>query len=260
MDLTFQKNSIDELRQLADADRHSVLIEGYIGCGKSYLARQYAKMLGIRDVMFVQPTVQNIRDVLSASYGITHPVLFCIENLDVGVLSASYALLTFLEEPSQNVYIVVTCRNRFQIPETIISRSTCVSVAQPTLSDIQSYAESKDHSKYISIKSSPVWNGVHALTDVDYVYKMKPEHVDYFRRLKSDFKMTDSISNLSWKLGHYPDNTETNLVFVLNYLIHVIKNKRIQKYAIQCIRELSTSRIATHAVLSKFLFDCKYGE
>ena len=260
MELKFQKNPIEELTQLAESDRHSILIEGPTGCGKSYLARQYAKMLNIQDILFVKPTVSDIREALDQSADLTNPVVFCIENLDLGVLAASYTLLLFLEEPTSNVYIVVTCRNRYQIPNTIISRSTCVTVGQPILSDVNDYAEKTDSIKFKTMKSFPVWKGVRSLFDVDYVYKMKPEHLDFYKTFKSEFKLNDSISNLSWKLGHYPDRTETDVRFVLNYMMSIYSNKRIQKYIIQCVRELSTSRIAQHAVIAKFLFNIKYGD
>lgn len=260
MNLTFQKNSIEELKQLAQHDRHSLLIEGSSGCGKSYLARKYARLLNIQDIAFIQPTVQSIRDALSASYDLTNPTVFCIENLDLGVVGASYTLLKFLEEPTSNVYIVVTCRNRFQVPDTIISRSACISIPQPILSDVNAYAKHTDEAKYNTLRSMNVWKGVRGLTDVDYVYKLKNEHIDYYRDLKSIFNMKDSIANLSWKLGHYQDNTETNITFVLNYLMSISKDPHTKKHIIQCVRELETSRIASHAVLAKFLFDCKYGD
>lgn len=259
MELKFQKNSIEELTQLANSDRHSILIEGPVGCGKSYLARIYAKLLGINDISFVQPNVQSIREALEMSHDLTYPVVFCIENLDLGVVSASYTLLKFLEEPTSNVYIVVTCRNRFQVPDTIISRSTCVSVPIPIMSDVNDYAEIVDVVKFNALKSLPAWKGVRALTDVDYIYKLKPEQLDYFRELKSLFNAKDSVSGLSWKLGHFSDNSETNLVFVLNYLMSTVKQIRVKRLIIECIRELSTARMAQHIVLAKFLMDFKYG-
>ena len=260
MDLKFQQSAIDELKQLAESDRHSLLIEGVIGSGKSYLAKQYGKFCNFSDFVSVAPTVQGVRDALDASYNLTSPVLFCIENLDTGVPAASYTLLKFLEEPTTNVYIVVTCRNRFKIPDTIISRSTCVSLSSPITSDIDAYAEIKDIARYNALKKTSVWNGVRNLKDVDYVFRLTQDQLLYYEELKGVLNFKDSISNISWKLGHYNDNTETDLTFVLNYMMGVYQNKRIQKYLIDCIRDLATSRIAAHAVLCKFLFECKYGE
>ena len=260
MDLKFQKSAIDELKQLASNDRHSVLIEGVVGSGKSFLAKYYGQLCGFSDFVLVQPTVQSIRDALDASYNLTSPVLFCIENLDTGVPAASFTLLKFLEEPTSNVYIVVTCRNRFKLPDTIISRSTCVSLSVPITSDIQDYAEIKDVLKYRSISTQSAWKGVRNLKDVDYVFRLNPEQVKYYDELKQVLNFKDPVSTIIWKLGHYNDNTETDITFVLNYMMGVYTSKRIQKYLIECIRDISTARIASHAVLAKFLLECKYGE
>jgi hypothetical protein len=257
--LNFQNNAIEELRQLAGADRHSVLLEGPIGCGKSHVSRKYGKFLHTNDIIFVKPTVQEIRDALDMSFNLSSKTVFCIENLDLGVPAASYALLKFLEEPTSNVYIVVTCRSRFGVPDTIVSRSTCISLSYPTESDINTYAELTDPKKFKSLQHTPIWVGVKGLTDVDYVYGLSNAQIEYFTELKSEFKMTDTVSSLSWKLSHYSDRSTTNLVFVLNYLMGTIKNKRITMHISHCIRDLTTSRISQHAVLAKFLFDVKYG-
>lgn len=260
MDLKFQKSAIDELKQLASSDRHSVLVEGVTGSGKSFLAKQYGQLCGIQDFALVQPTVQAIRDALDASYNLSSPVLFCIENLDTGVPAASFTLLKFLEEPTSNVYIVVTCRNRFKLPDTIISRSTCVSLSVPIVSDIRDYAEIKDVLKYRAIQTQSVWKGVRTLKDVDYVFRLSPEQLKYYDELKQVLNFKDPISTILWKLGHYNDNSETDINFVLNYMMGVYTSSRIQKYLIECLKDISTSRIASHAVLAKFLLECKYGE
>lgn len=260
MDLKFQSEAIEELNQLANSDRHSLLIEGPAGCGKTYLAKQYGKYVGFNDFVLVQPTVQSIRDALDASFNLSNPVLFCIENLDMGVAAASFTLLKFLEEPTSNVYIVVTCRNRFKLPDTIISRSTCVSVSAPIPSCIDDYAEIKDAVKFRSLSTLSVWKGVRNLSDVDYVYRLTTDQVYYFEELKNALNFKDPISNIMWKLGHYSDNTATDILFVLNYLMGVNNNKRVHRYLIECIRDITLSRIASHAVLAKFLLECKYGE
>lgn len=259
MILNFQKESIEELTNLAKSDRHSLLIEGPSGCGKSYLAKQYAMMLGVSDFASVNPTVPAIRETIDASYNLTSPVVFCIENLDAGVAGASYTLLKFLEEPSKNVYLVVTCRNRYKVPDTIISRSACISMSAPIESDIKDYAEIKDAARYNLMKSYDVWKAVRTLKDVDNVLHFNQTQIDYFSEIKEACTFKDSVANLSWKLGHYNDNSETDIPFVINYIIQVCNSSRIQKHGISCIKDLTSARIASHAVLAKFIFECKYG-
>lgn len=260
MELQCQVSALQELKMLAGSDRHSLLIEGPLGCGKSYLAKQYAKMLQIVDFSSVKPTVQDIREALEASYDITSPVVFCIENLDTGVPSASYTLLKFLEEPVSNVYIVVTCRNRYNVPDTIISRSTCVTMSAPVESDINDFAEIKDIVKYRQLSAQQIWKAVRSLNDVESIFRLNNDQLAYYEQFNTILKFNDTISNIIWKLGHYADNSETNIVFVFNYIIATCSSKRIKYYAMQCMKDLTSSRIASHAVLAKFALECKYGE
>lgn len=260
MNLRFQSNAIQELELLAASDRHSVLLEGPAGCGKSYLVKQYAKMLHISDFSSVKPTVQSIREALEASYDLTSPVVFCIENLDTGVLAASYTLLKFLEEPVSNVYIVVTCRNRYKLPDTIVSRSTCVTLSAPIDSDVNEFAEIRDVLKYNQLSSHSIWSAVKSLHDVEYVFKLTSDQINYFDQISKILNFKDNVSTIIWSLGHYSDNSETNIAFVFNYIISTTKSKRIRNHAIACMRDIVTARIASHAVLAKFVLECKYGE
>ncbi len=260
MNLKFQEESIKELQSLAKGNRHSVLIEGQVGCGKSYLAKQYAQMLGVSDFYTVHPTVQSIRDVIDISYNLSNPVMFCIENLDTGVAGSSFTLLKFLEEPAENVYIVVTCRNRYKVPDTIISRSACVSMSSPIGADIKTYAEVRDAAKYMKCSNLLVWKAVKTLKDVDMVYQFTEDQFRYFDELLEIVNFKDTVSNIVWKLGHFNDNSENDPAFVINYIMSTSRSDKVRKYAMNCIRELNSYRIASHAVLAKFVFDCKYGD
>ena len=95
MILKCQSSALDELQNLADSDRHSVLIEGVAGSGKTYLAKQYAKFLSINDFVTVNATVNDIRKSIDTSYNLESKIVICIENLDTGVAGASHTLLKF---------------------------------------------------------------------------------------------------------------------------------------------------------------------
>lgn len=259
MNLKFQATAIEQLQNLAESDRHSLLIEGGLGCGKSYLAKQYATMLGVSDCYSVNPTVQAIRDTINQMYNISDKVVLCIENLDLGVLGASYTLLKFLEEPKSNIYVIVTCRNRYKVPDTIISRSTTVSLLYPTYSDIQDYAQVKNAVSYENLHKLDVWKAVRSLRDVDNVYKLTDAQLYYYSELSDILAFKEPVSNIVWKLQHYSDDTETDLEFVLNYLISITKNRSLKKHIMDCARDISSSRIASHAALAKLVFEGKYG-
>lgn len=260
MNFLCQQDAMSDLSTLSDNDRHSILICGAAGCGKTYLAHQYAKLLNIEDFQVIQPTVQVIKDTIDTCHNLDHPIVLCIENLDTGVPAASYTLLKFLEEPTHNVYIVVTCRNVNNLPDTILSRSVCVVSSPPVDADLVEYARSKNASRYAELKNYTIWKCVRTFNDVDTVLNLNQTQVEYFNSLSNVLSFNDSVSNLMWKLGHYQDNTETPIELVIRYLIETSDSDTIRKAGITCISELASARIASHAVIAKFLFECKYCE
>lgn len=260
MNFKCQEESMNMLADLAKHGKHSILIEGVMGSGKTYLAKQYAKMLGIIDFQAIDPTVQSIRDAVDAFYTIENKAVVCIENLDIGVAGASYSLLKFLEEPTSNAYIVVTCRNIKRIPDTIVSRSAVVTTSPPIESDLASYAMDKDMAQYSVKKLLPIWKCARSFSDVDKILNMNGDQLKYFMNLEDKIKFKDSISQMMWDFGHYPDNRDAPLELVLRYIMNLCNNQHITNSAIQCLNDLNLGRIASHAVLARFCFDAKYIE
>lgn len=255
-----QSEAIDQLQMLANSNRQSILIEGPSGCGKTYLARMYSKLVGVSDFQIISPKVDEIRNAIESCINISEPIVLCIENLDCGLVVASYSLLKFLEEPIPNVYIVVTCRNIRAIPDTIISRSTCVTVAPPINSDISEYSSHVNLSAYNKVKSKKVWNCVRTFKDAEEVMSMNDAKLSYFDSLDQFSNFKDSVSSIVWKMSHYDDNSETPIELVIRYLMDVVNTPFIQHCGIECLRDLSQGRMASHAVLAKFAFNAKYCE
>ena len=260
MNFICQKQPLTELNNLRLSDRHSVLIEGPAGCGKTYLAMQYARMLDIADFQVVAPKVDEIRSAIDACLSLNTRVVLCIENLDLGMLAASYTLLKFLEEPTPNVYIIVTCRNSQYVPDTIISRSTVVVCAPPVDSDLAGYALSVDKSRFEELLSDPLWKCVSTFQDVKLVLGLSPDQLMYFHNLSTLVSFKDSISNIVWKLGHFEDNSETPVELVIRYVMNLVGTIHAKRCGISCLNDISGRRIAEHAVLAKFAFDMKYCE
>lgn len=260
MQFNSQQEPIEELKKLASINRQSIIIEGPSGCGKSWLSKQYANMLNIDDFSEVNPKVAEIKEALEGCLSISNPVVLCIENLDLGVSAASYALLKSLEEPVPNLYIIITCRNIDGVPDTIISRSAVVSVGPPTNDDIDYYGENRDRLKFNNIKSRLVWQCVRSFTDADTALEMSPDEINYYESLSEMCHFKDSISNMTWAIGHYPSGKECNVELALRSIMELMHKPFITKIGIECIRELNLGRIAQHAVLAKFLFNAKYCE
>lgn len=262
MNLSCQSTAINELQNLASRDRHALLIEGVSGSGKTYLAKEYAKMLGVADFAIVKSTVQDIRNCADTSYNLESKVVFCIENLDSGVAGASYTLLKFLEEPRENVYVVVTCCNIHGVPDTIVSRSSVVTVSAPTFSDLDLFSRSYPSERQKILSERPGMRAaLRNLLDVDYCMNLtSTSYCDHLDSLVQLVKSNKSVSDIVWSIGHYPDNTEIPVKFAIKYIISNTKDEIVKKHGIRCIYELDSSRVAAHAVLSRFVLDCKYGD
>lgn len=263
MNLSCQVTCLSLLKQYAETDRHSVLIEGSTGCGKSYCVQVFAQLLAVDDVIVVPPTVSEVKAAIDSCYNTEQRLLLCIDNLDKGVAGASYALLKFLEEPKQNVYVVVTCNSSYSVPSTILSRSVVATIGQPTSLDFAAYAKNRDENKYLMLHTHAVWAGIRSFQDIDYIYAMTASQQEYFNNLhdliQSNKLSKDSVSSIMWLLGHYPDNAETNLVFVMQFLLGQKLDAYMQKVCIHCLTDLQKARIASHVVLAKLAMELKYG-
>lgn len=260
MNFHCQESAIFELKKCAVFKRQSILIEGFEGSGKSYLAGMFANMLNCPDFISVSPTINEIRSTIDDCYQLNNRVVLCIENLDTGVIGASYALLKFLEEPYPDIFIVITCRNVNKIPDTILSRSFVVSISNPVKSDIDLFARNKYPNRYDKVSKHRIWNCIHTFKDADTAMMMSDEQLSYFDKLNSVLSFKDTVSNIIWKLGHFDDNSETPLELVIRYIMELQKTKHVEKCGIDCIKDLNQGRIAKHAILAKFCFELKYCE
>lgn len=244
---------------LASRKVQSVLIDGPSGCGKTYWASYYATQLNV-PFYTIQPNVQSLRDIISTSYELSEPILVCIENIDSGVSSASQTILKFLEEPISTIYLVVTCRNLSKIPDTILSRSAHVSVPNPTSEELKQYCETTYADKLSSAPFRTALQYCRSYKDVDTLASYSTDNINYLFTLYPTLMSKDSISNIVWKLGHLDNNAELDSKFSTYILLKSSKDPRIQKYCLQCLKDLENSRIASHAVLSKLVLECKYGD
>lgn len=257
-----QQSAIEELKSLAESDRHSILIEGNEGCGKTYLASQYANMIGVDDIISVKPKVSDIRSAIDACFQQDNRILICIENLDMGVKEASYTLLKSLEEPISTVYIAITCRNSKRVPDTIISRSTAVTIAPPVDKDLEMYGQNVNFENYHMIHTSLLWKCAHTFSDVNTILNMNANQLQYFDSLSELSKFNGGISDIMWSLGHYDDDskTATPIELVIRYIMHIRTDKHSQAAGVECLKDLSKGVIAPHAVLAKYAFEMKYAK
>jgi len=253
-----QVSAVFNLQLLSYDKKHSIILEGSEGVGKTFLAKYYADLLSIKDFQLVEPKVQLIREAIVACYEINTPVVICIENLDIGVIAASHTLLKFLEEPSENVYIIITCRNIKYIPDTIISRSSVINVPPPTESDLDWYGNLVDEFKYEKIKDKPIWKCSKTFTDVVDILALTSTQVEYFDSICAALESRKSISDLMWTLQKYSDSVATPIKLVIRYIMYISNSQRVWNIGHECLKDLEVGRISTHAIVAKFVMDYKY--
>ena len=257
MNFKNQTEATQILQSYADKQRHAVLISGPDGCGKSYLAKYYSQLLNISDFYLVVSKMDSVRETLDACSVLQNNVVLCIENLDMAVNAVSYAILKFLEEPRSNVYIVVTCRNIKQIPDTIVSRCVTVNVPPMVSSDLTEYAKMKYPTELkLAMNDDILWKCVRSISDMKLLADLTPENIAYIHELCGSINPSTSVSGIVWKLQNFPDKKPTPMVIIIRYLMY--SNAKWQKYCIECLNTLSFGRLGVHAAVSKLVFELKY--
>nr|DAF92887.1 MAG TPA: DNA polymerase III, delta' subunit [Siphoviridae sp. ctX5W26] len=257
MRFEFQQNALNQLATLAEYDCHSLLLYSNSGCGKTYLAKQYAKLLQIDDFIKVDPKVSEIKSTIANCLSLKNNILLCIENIDEGVNSASQSLLKILEEPPSHIYIIITCRNFTKVPDTIISRSKCVELGCPTENDIFSYAESRDKQKCDLYKKYNILSCIRSFSDIDCLNKLDKKDIEYISQCPSIISMNIPISMISWNLQNTSDKHVLPIHIVISYIHSQCNDKDLKKICLTCLNGLSESKLGKSAILSKFLFDYK---
>lgn len=257
MYLAFQKSLIDKLQVLADSDRHSILIEGLKGSGKTYCAKQFADRKGITTFHKVQPKVADIKAVLEQSMSLTEPHVLCIENLDTGSVNASQAILKYLEEPLSNVYIIVTCLNKSKLSSTIPSRSVCVKLDNPTEDDLYFYGKSLNSQKLEIIKKYEVYQTAKTLEDINYLLNLTLDKIQYYSNFCDNSIWNLTVDQIMWNLGHYEDGSKSSIPLALLTIFNTTDSRYVKLCCIQALQDLESSRYSETAVLGKFVIDIK---
>lgn len=254
MELKHQRDTINQLKKFAENNVHSIIIYGFESSGKTYLAKQYASFLGIDDFQIISPNVSELRETIDQCMRLDTQVVLCIENLDTGVFGASSTLLKFLEDVSPRIYVIVTARNIKYIQPTIISRCQTVEVNPPTTTDLMQYANAEySQAQVASHSSSPVWGALKTYNDINTFIAMDRSAIDYMESIPSICLSGKCVSDMVWALQKYPENSgDTPIKLVIRYIIHCYP--QLLAAGISCIRDLELRRIASYAIITKFVF------
>ena len=260
MELQCQVNAINDLKLLSESDSHNIIIEGQSGCGKTYLSKEYSRFINAEGYINVDSNVKSIRNSIDELYGTTSKFVFCVENLDSGVDAVSYAMLKFLEEPYDNIYIIITCRNLYDVPDTIRSRCKIVNVNNPTEYDLQLFSNKFYVEKYEKYKKYNVYESIRSFKDLSYYFSLSDDDILYIVNLFKNNKFKGAVSDIVWKIRNFPDKRQIDLQFVLRYLLYLNINNQSRIYISNCLDDLYKSRMSERAILSKLILNMKYGD
>lgn len=260
MNMECQHSALEDLAKLVESDRHTIIITGPSSSGKTYLAKEWGRLLGIHDFYMCSPVVSDIKATIDLIVTDRTSVVLCIENLDNGQVKAAYPLLKLLEECPEYLYICVTCSNVRDIPDTIISRCSVVDVGNPSQNDLSQYAKSINSMRYEALRGQLIWKCAKGFADVKEIIELDANKLDYFNKLSELIPFKDTISNISWKLQNYNDNSKTNLEIVIRYMYYLFDTPHDKQSCIKCLNELNRGAISKNAVLSKFIMENKYCE
>lgn len=261
LDFSNQRACLSLLRTMAENNKRSIVVEGPSGSGKTLVAKQYARMLNVPDVVVVPSKVQDIKEAFYKFSQVDNNVVLIIENLDAGVPSCAYVLLKSMEEPSDNLYVVVTCSNKYSIPDTVLSRSMVVRVSSPSREDLNKYAQSLHSSAFEEVKTLDVWQCVTSFALADYVCSLSRENLSYLSLFDTLSVFDSPVSSCSWKLSHFPDNSEADSSFIVSYILYKhLSNPHVVGCCVRCLDQLKLKRIAPYLTLTRLAFDLKYCE
>jgi hypothetical protein len=178
--------------------------------------------------------------------------------VDTGVSGVQQSLLKSIEDYAPNMYWVITCRNLKYVQDTILSRGMSYNMTVPTKSDIDDFAQSKGENTLNAVRSTAMWKAVRSFSDVNfvtYLYNQDKSKFDYFNNL-INLNYKDNVSNLSYKIQHYPDKSKLPLDFLFKFLVANAPNDTIKYIAIQHLKDLE--RLNSYVVVNHFLFTVKY--
>jgi len=114
----------------------TMLFLGPEGCGKSWLAARFAEQLGL-DRVNVEPNIS--ADTLAEYFQCPVPKVYLIDLKDI-TEKAQNQFLKFIEEPSANMYIILSARSEVGILPTILNRCIKYHFEDYTAEELEEFA------------------------------------------------------------------------------------------------------------------------
>lgn len=146
-DLVLNLTSRARLETYLSKPTHAMLLSGIVGVGLGTIAKALAKQIAGAEVITIDPTIHgkqknasiNIDDIRNINSLVgrrrTDKLVIVIDDLESMTNDAPQAFLKLLEEPSSNIYYILTTHDLNQVPATILSRTQVISVLPSNQND-----------------------------------------------------------------------------------------------------------------------------
>lgn len=155
-----------------------IIIIGDIGSGRFTLANTIVSSLN-SDKVVIDNSVSNIREVITNSYKIKDGFCYIIKDIDEMSINAKNSILKVVEEPPNQAYFIMTAKNKYFVPDTIISRAFCLTVQPYTNEQLKCF---NDDEKIINYCTTP---GECLNIDLDKLKEIICLNKDIIRTLES---------------------------------------------------------------------------
>jgi len=152
-DLILHPKSRAAIESYLKQPTHALLLTGKNGVGLGTIAKVLAREIAGANVVVIEPQLHNQQktaniniDDIRALHEMTRArrrdnLMIVIDNVDQMTNDAPQAFLKLLEEPTPNVFYILTSHNIVQLPETIRSRTQIIEILPPPaeMCDISSF-------------------------------------------------------------------------------------------------------------------------
>lgn len=189
---------------------HALMITGISGVGLGTIAHGLAREIAGAEIVLIQPTIHakqktaniNVDDIRSIHQLVgrrrTDKLVIIVDNIEMMTNDAPQAFLKLLEEPSRNIFYILTAHDTTGIPQTILSRTQLISILPSGQTDLDPLFDhspvrlSADKRKKITfIASGRPAETVRLVTDETY-YRTAAESVEKAKR----FLLGDTMERL----------------------------------------------------------------
>lgn len=255
MEFRNQEESVSMLKRASESDAHSILIYGESGCGKTFLARKYAKFVNSADFAVITSKMDSVREFMDTVYDTDEKIVVCIENLDSAVSGVAQAILKFLEEPPKHVYIVVTARDINAIPDTIISRSMMVFVPHFQFDQLMQYAK-ENHGLRAESLTDDIRTYCRNPADIDFIMNLQDSDLWYLNDVYKYASGEYPIATITWKLQSFPSGEKIPIRMLIRSLYRSASDDK--KRMILCYESDIGSGVPDHVILSAIIMNLKY--